>query len=168
MSLGSRSCLGAGAALPRVKPALTKVTVRKLSSSARWQLPSVREESQSELFHFNPTGFLSWRPPSRGLPGWPPGILALLHPPHARHPPVSHHHLGGQARNRFQLAGRAAQVASLWFAVSSSAGGEIQWVCLCIGFSDMWTHNFQYFVPNVLTNIKVPEMPSVCKPPCRP
>lgn len=67
MSLGSRSCLGAGAALPRVKPALTKVTVKELPSSARWQLPSVREESQDELFHFNPTGFLSWQPLSEGF-----------------------------------------------------------------------------------------------------
>lgn len=68
MGLGSRSCLGVGAALPRVQPALTKVTVKELSSSARWQLPSVREEIRDELFHGNPTGVLSWQPLSGGLP----------------------------------------------------------------------------------------------------
>ena len=29
-----------------------------------------------------------------------------------------------------------------------------------LDFQISWTHSFQYFVPNVLTNIKVPEMPT--------
>lgn len=120
MALGSTSCPGAGGWASRVNPALTNVSVEKLSSragaEAAFRLPWGRE-ARLNCFMLN-TGFLSRQPPSQRTPWLASRNTTSSPPTQQQHPTIWGHGGPGMGSSPTGL-----MVTSLWSVVSSPTGG---------------------------------------------